>query len=299
MLPINTYEKFAELATLVLKVIDNLLKNPDEEKYRQLKLKNAKIKAAIVDAVGGVDLMKAIGFKTHVDDFGVHSLRLSAPDKDGNARKNKLEEVRDWLQGQLDAVKESGKRGPMSDCILQIKMSNALTYNAAFGCKETMQEVLEHVQQCSRIPKERRGDMVLCSNYPYVEYGDDLLAQTVEEAGLMPRAQLFLKREMQQNTTAAFSEDAIKKAARLKEDRLKREKKVADKKKTREDTKKQREMAIFAFQEDRADAAEKQQWKKRAEEARLAKEQAELQKAIGASNDSTEAEQPEEQAAEE
>ena len=45
----------------MLKVINNLLEHPDEEKYRQLKLKNPKVKATILDAVGGVDLMRAIG----------------------------------------------------------------------------------------------------------------------------------------------------------------------------------------------------------------------------------------------
>ena len=39
--------------------------------------------------------------------------------------------------------------------------------------------------------------MVLCANYPYREFVGDLLSQTVEEAGLLPRAQLFFKREAQ------------------------------------------------------------------------------------------------------
>ena len=60
----------------MLKVIDNLLSNPDEEKYRQLKLKNMKIKAAIVDSVGGIELMKAIGQITDIPSTQFKTLSI-------------------------------------------------------------------------------------------------------------------------------------------------------------------------------------------------------------------------------
>lgn len=48
---------------LVHKLLSNILKEPDEEKVRRLRLQNPKIQKGIVDAEGGMEVLQACGFE--------------------------------------------------------------------------------------------------------------------------------------------------------------------------------------------------------------------------------------------
>ena len=47
---------------MLSRLLDNIVTNPTEEKYRKVRLSNPKIQAAVVDALGGVELLIACGF---------------------------------------------------------------------------------------------------------------------------------------------------------------------------------------------------------------------------------------------
>ncbi|GBF95354.1 hypothetical protein Rsub_07782 [Raphidocelis subcapitata] len=52
------------------KLLANLLSNPREPKYRQLRLANRRIREAVVEPTGGCELLAAVGFSVHGDDGG-------------------------------------------------------------------------------------------------------------------------------------------------------------------------------------------------------------------------------------
>ncbi|KAI3432290.1 hypothetical protein D9Q98_003850 [Chlorella vulgaris] len=60
----------ADLATLELleKITYNVVVQPGEEKYRRLKLSNAKIRSSIADAEGGLGAMRELGWRLGEDE---------------------------------------------------------------------------------------------------------------------------------------------------------------------------------------------------------------------------------------
>lgn len=67
--------KGLECLTTIIKLLNNVVSNPSELKYRKINLANETIKAKIVSVQGGVALLKAAGFEQSLDDS--NSLILS------------------------------------------------------------------------------------------------------------------------------------------------------------------------------------------------------------------------------
>lgn len=51
-----------------MKLIRNTVVTPNEDKFRRIRLSNPKIKAAIVEEAGALDILKAMGWKADSDD---------------------------------------------------------------------------------------------------------------------------------------------------------------------------------------------------------------------------------------
>ena len=99
MLPMNTFEVCRDLLGVVVKIIDNVVANPDDPKYRKMKLSNAAIKRKIVETAGGLELMRALGFKRDADDKGYELLVLTwANDEEKERKVAGLLDKREWLQ---------------------------------------------------------------------------------------------------------------------------------------------------------------------------------------------------------
>ncbi|KAL7149517.1 hypothetical protein ABFS83_05G046100 [Erythranthe nasuta] len=88
---------------VVIRVLRNMVKEPENSKFRKIRLGNPKIKEAIGDVVGAVDLLECIGFELKeeggemwlvMEDFSEERLRLV---KDGilllEPKKKKVEEL--------------------------------------------------------------------------------------------------------------------------------------------------------------------------------------------------------------
>ncbi|KAJ9554394.1 hypothetical protein OSB04_018439 [Centaurea solstitialis] len=52
---------------IVLKLLKNIIKEPDNVKFRKIRLGNPKIKEAIADVAGGLDLLECVGFELKED----------------------------------------------------------------------------------------------------------------------------------------------------------------------------------------------------------------------------------------
>ncbi|KAL4018674.1 hypothetical protein IC575_022290 [Cucumis melo] len=53
---------------IVLKLLRNIVREPENSKFRKIRLSNPKIKEAIGEAVGGVELLEFVGFKLQEED---------------------------------------------------------------------------------------------------------------------------------------------------------------------------------------------------------------------------------------
>lgn len=61
-LELNNEDIYNETVRLLVKIIDNVLKDPKDNKLRILKKSNATISKKILAVQGGLDCLKAIGF---------------------------------------------------------------------------------------------------------------------------------------------------------------------------------------------------------------------------------------------
>jgi hypothetical protein len=58
-----------ELYRTVLQLFTNIIDHPDEQKYRQLKCRNATLTSKVLSQRGGLDLLLAVGWKQRAWDF--------------------------------------------------------------------------------------------------------------------------------------------------------------------------------------------------------------------------------------
>lgn len=55
-------EDAVETLDVIRKMVQNVIRNPSEDRFRRIRFTNAKIKAVIVDVPGAVELLKAMGW---------------------------------------------------------------------------------------------------------------------------------------------------------------------------------------------------------------------------------------------
>ncbi|KAF9587044.1 hypothetical protein IFM89_039730 [Coptis chinensis] len=66
-------------ADVVLKLLRNILKEPENAKFRRIRLSNPKIREAIVDVAGGVELLECVGFKLEEENGEMWALIPNVP----------------------------------------------------------------------------------------------------------------------------------------------------------------------------------------------------------------------------
>lgn len=65
----NTKETYLEAVRILLVLLDNVLKFPNEVKYRSIRLENKAIKEKLLSLEGSSELLTAIGFKKTANEF--------------------------------------------------------------------------------------------------------------------------------------------------------------------------------------------------------------------------------------
>ena len=65
----NTKETYLEAVRILLVLLDNVLKYPNEIKYRSIRLENKSIKEKLLSLEGCSELLTAIGFKRSANEF--------------------------------------------------------------------------------------------------------------------------------------------------------------------------------------------------------------------------------------
>jgi hypothetical protein len=116
-----------EAATALLtKIVANILKSPDEDKFRQLKKTNKQVAASLLPCRGAVALMASLGFRTETID-GVDKLVLTSERLD----LDRLEYARGQLaSGAVLRAKDAHEQGERA-AALQARQTEVLAETAA------------------------------------------------------------------------------------------------------------------------------------------------------------------------
>ena len=111
---------------LLTKIVANILKSPDEDKFRQLKKTNKQVAATLLPCRGAVALMASLGFRTETVD-GVDKLVL-APER---LDLERLEYARGQLaSGAVLRAKEAHEQEEKA-AVLQARQTEVLAETAA------------------------------------------------------------------------------------------------------------------------------------------------------------------------
>lgn len=66
----NTQALYLETTSLLLKLVDNIIKNPSNPKYRCIRLGNPTVANKILPAVGAMECLFEMGFQEVSDIYG-------------------------------------------------------------------------------------------------------------------------------------------------------------------------------------------------------------------------------------
>jgi peptide-N4-(N-acetyl-beta-glucosaminyl)asparagine amidase len=58
----NTEQQFLDAARILIKFADNVIKNPNEPKYRKIRLGNPTVEAKLLPVVGALECLFEMGF---------------------------------------------------------------------------------------------------------------------------------------------------------------------------------------------------------------------------------------------
>ncbi|XP_073848899.1 N-glycanase Pngl [Musca autumnalis] len=101
----NTKEAYLEAVRIILLLLDNIINNPNEEKYRTIRMENKTIKEKLLTLEGCVELLTAIGFQRNNEQY---TLPRDAPLKLIREYRDALIKRREfWLNRKDDDVPQA------------------------------------------------------------------------------------------------------------------------------------------------------------------------------------------------
>lgn len=118
---------------LLLKLINNIVGNPSEPKYRQFRSNNPKISQTVLRCPGGKDVLLALGFRTKVMEFEEHWVTEESPvllrtlTEAASVLENyrDLERVKIERNAKMRAEKLAGASDERQRTLMQIKEDEA------------------------------------------------------------------------------------------------------------------------------------------------------------------------------
>lgn len=90
---------------VVLRLLKNIAREPENPKFRRLRMSNAKIKEAVSDVAGGLELLEFVGFEFKEDEDGEMWATMEVPSEDRIAMLRRASEL-------LEPKKASAVVGP-------------------------------------------------------------------------------------------------------------------------------------------------------------------------------------------
>ena len=192
MLPTNTLKDLQDLQVLCHTICSNIISNPNEIKYQQLKISNKLLQTRLMPRKGGIEFLLAIGFETRTIDFQkVLVLRSDESDcivniKDGLAW---LDETINTCITMSQSHQNHQSDRPCAGCVIQIRLSTGVSVTGGFAPNDTLHSVLEFVRCFYMMDKVDN----ICLRLPHVTKAFDTnnISKTLQDLDLCPRSILI------------------------------------------------------------------------------------------------------------
>lgn len=187
---VNSSIDLLDLSEVLKKIIENIRLNPDEPKFRSVKIGNKVIQSRVAAREGGLDFLLACGFLSQVKD-GEKLLCLESVDDAA------LDENLKWLLDNVPMCcrmaidRGSADTDPCADCIVQIKLPTGSSVSGGFMMEEPVQAV-QSFASCffTAAPTEN-----IALRFPHVVASltgsTDMTAISLKEAGFTSRVVLI------------------------------------------------------------------------------------------------------------
>eukprot|EP00752_Nemacystus_decipiens_P012018 g10653.t1 len=183
-LPCNTIQVVSDFANVATKVVDNILANPADVKFRELRANNKTIQRAILGCHGGREFLSLLGFEK-ITKNGEIFYFLAEPHVDH------LSQAKGWLAERVRSCEQTtGAMGgrPCADSVLTVLLTSGQTLEGGFYQHETIGDVYAFLQ--SSVVNAGEDLRLRTTAQPVAELGERMLPMTLADAKLLPRATL-------------------------------------------------------------------------------------------------------------
>ncbi|CAN0126854.1 unnamed protein product [Pylaiella littoralis] len=183
-LPCNTIEVVSDFGKVATKVVDNILSNPADIKYRELRANNKTIQRAILGCHGGREFLSLLGFEK-ITKHGETVYFLAEPHVEHVAQAKR------WLAERVESCEQtegaaSGRA--CADAVLTVLLTSGQTLEGGFYKHETIHDVYAFLQ--SSVVNGGEDLRLRTTTQPTAELGEQMLPMTLADAKLLPRATL-------------------------------------------------------------------------------------------------------------
>jgi hypothetical protein len=153
---LNSVLDIDELKSTLDLILNNIIDNIQEEKYRSVKYSNKTVNSKILSKSGGVEFLLAVGFLIKIDETGTKMLVL--PIQENHTEEiNTIHVALDWLNSTSAScviIGQKKKNQKLScnenkstvccDCIVQIRLPTGTVVTGGFMCGDTLRDVLHY-----------------------------------------------------------------------------------------------------------------------------------------------------------
>lgn len=184
LLLLNNATEIVDFVETIEKIINNIMLNPDEDKFKVLKAANKLVKTKILDRSGGMEFLFAIGFVSETDTEGAKLLKLT----DTNLLASGLEWLRNTATVCYDFAVAKGDKASSNccECVIQVRLPTGQSVSGGFMKGDLLQDVKEFV--LSYFQESRASQIQIMIPPSTRSATDEELLLSLEQLGMFPRA---------------------------------------------------------------------------------------------------------------
>lgn len=280
---LNSPDDLTDLQSVLTTIVQNILSNPSDSKYRFIKLSNKIVQNKIINRKGGIEFLGGAGFDIITKD-GEKALFLSPNEREYNKDSNldnsslttsvvnHLIQSLQWLNDNVVICLEyaalrsfpsssfasistaAAKASPCAECIIQIKLplANATSVSGGFGKSEPVEQVAAFAQSFFTQAKAQEGIFLrFAHDASIVDTIGESGSRSIEEAGLFPRAVLLATIQSDSDRQASLHMTKQAVATEVKQSAVNAQQLKQTKLAQIEDRKKEKQAILNSFLEDR------------------------------------------------
>jgi hypothetical protein len=145
LLLLNSLAESNSLFEVLNRIFLAIIENPQDVKYRTLKLSNKLVNDQVLSRRGGLEILSGVGFENVTDSLGNKSLVLQSNDLDGTIAT--IMATREWLQDtllsltQISSRTRRGENEPCCDVVVLVRLPTGKSVQGGFMYDDLLEDV--------------------------------------------------------------------------------------------------------------------------------------------------------------